>query len=346
MFSLEELKFAQKYPFSSATKAVVKQAGIQLDNVDSQVVLRARAMVLACIGEKTYKPMIFSSKQLLEQEVLAFPVAKIIVSFSKDRAIARKFAAMIAKRVFLDIEKEKKEVLEVLSRDLLVKAEFLDKGSFFAKVLVPDFLLADFSQDFMKLVNQRVFGGFVFLSRNEFARFLAYFFENRLLRELPVDTKGLPKIFEQTAKEITENFHKENSKKFENVSFGPVKPVFFPPCIEKLYSDILFGRNLSHSERFVLATFMLSIGAPEKNVVNLYRSTPNFDEKITTYQVSRLAGSAGKKISAASCRKMAEYSLRLQTCPCLEDYSIKHPIQFYQRGFFSKKNGEKNSSSA
>ncbi len=336
VFSVEDLKVAQKYPFSKDAKLVVKQSGLSLDNVSEQVVERAKAMIRSSLEGHEYSPSISFSRGMLEEEILAFPVAKVILSFVKDRSFAQKFSSMFAKKVFAELEREKDDTLFSLAESLGLKYRFPQDESFFVQVKVPDFLSANFRQDFMKLVNQRVFGGNVFLSRNEFCRLLAFFFESRLLEELPVDTKGVPKRFASVALEVSADFFELRAKKFENTSFGPIKPEFFPPCLEKLYLDILGGRNLAHSERFVLATCMLSLGMGTDKVVDLYRSTPNFDEKVTFYQVSRLAGGAGKKIQAPSCQKMAEYGLRLPSCPCNESARIKHPLQFYTQRAFSK----------
>lgn len=342
MFSVEELRLAQKYPFSSYARAVVKASNLSLENVSDEVISRASLMICSSLEEKSHRKETpshknFSHKGVLEQEILAFPVAKIILSFMKERSFVQAFSSMISKRVFSELESEKDELLFMLAKDLSLSFEPDEQDGFFASVKLSSFLSAGFRQDFMKLVNQRVFGGKVFLSRNEFCRLVSSLFEQRFLSEFPLDTKNAPKKFSSAASELSTDFFEKRSKKFEKISFGAVRPEFFPPCVEKLYSDIYGGKNLSHSERFALATLMLDIGMPEKDVINLYRMTPNFDEKMTTYQVSRLSGSAGKKIQSPGCSKMAEYNIRLPNCPCNESMYIKHPLQYYRKQFLSEK---------
>ncbi len=337
LFSVEELKLAQKYPFCVTAKRVIKSSGVSLEKISEPVFDRARKMIESSLNEQVYSSPIYSYKELLEQEILAFACAKILVSFFKNKSFIEKFCSMFAKKIFHELEQEKDNDLFLLASDVGIKWGYSSSEPFFAQVPVVAFLSADFHRDFMKLVNQRVFGGKVFLSKNEFARLVAFFFEQKLLNELPVDTAGIPKKFSQVASELEKEFAERISKKYENFSFGLVKPESFPPCIEKLYGNILNGRNLSHMERFTLATFMLSVGMPQKSVIELYRATPNFDEKITSYQVSRLSGAAGKKISAPSCAKMQDYGLRLPDCPCQKNLKIKHPLQVYRRAFSLEK---------
>lgn len=334
VFSVEDLHFAQKYPFSLLAKRVVKESNLSLDSVSEEIINRARSMVLSSWGGKNYKPNIVSSRELLEHEVLAFPVAKILVSLAKNDLLARRFCAMNAKKVFAGLEEEKNDAIFQLASELGIEFSFPDEQLFFAKVSMPVFLSASFAQDFMKLANQKVSNGFVFLSRNEFCRLIAFSFEQKLSLEFPLDTASVPKKLQQAASALKSSFFEKQFAPVEGQSLGGLKPVFFPPCLQKLYSDILGGRKLSHLERFSLATCMLSLGIGERDVVNLYRATPNFDEKITAYQVSRLAGKTGKAIQAPSCKKMAEYGLRLPTCPCVSNLSVKHPLAVYRRQLF------------
>jgi DNA primase large subunit len=76
---------------------------------------------------------------------------------------------------------------------------------------------------------------------------------------------------------------------------------------------------------------MVAAGMPTEQIIDLYKNTPNFDRKVTSYQVTRLAGKqGGTKYSSSSCSKMQEYNLRLPECPC-NTGRIKHPMQHYQR---------------
>jgi len=108
---------------------------------------------------------------------------------------------------------------------------------------------------------------------------------------------------------------------------GPVVQEAFPPCISAIYAALKRGENLSHHQRFVLAAFLGSIGVDKEEIVDLFRSLPDFKEKITRYQVEHILGErgAGKKYLPYSCEKMKVLGL------CVADCGVKNPLQFYFR---------------
>ena len=65
-----------------------------------------------------------------------------------------------------------------------------DNKAFFASVKVFDYLKTSFAEDFMKLSNQRVEKGTIFLTRNDFARLLSRLAFTQLLASLPLAVEG------------------------------------------------------------------------------------------------------------------------------------------------------------
>ncbi|MEK6942036.1 MAG: hypothetical protein AABW85_04225 [archaeon] len=315
---------------------VVKESDFSLDEIPQPVLLRAKLFVLNALAGAQYNPKIGSSSMLLRDEVLAFPVAKIFVSLINTVDAFAKFSRVVSKNVFARLESESTDVVFRVANEAGVKFVFDGSGQGFVFVPLAEFLSAEFSDEGFKIVNQKVAGGNVFLQKNEFVRFVSSKIEKRLFDSFPLDVTSVPKELKSIAKEISASAFESRKGKFAGMALGEVRPVFFPPCIEKLYLDILGGRNLSHLERFSLATFMISVGMPIEQVINLYAGTPNFDRKLTTYQVTRLAGKGGTKYSAASCMKMHEYKLRLPICPCVADKKVRHPVQVYQSNFGQK----------
>ncbi|MBI2598344.1 MAG: hypothetical protein HYW50_04060 [Candidatus Diapherotrites archaeon] len=336
MFSTKELSFAQKYPFTSLAKKIIRETDFSLEEIPESVVSRAKLSVLTSLQGKQYSPKVVNSASILRDEIFAFPVAKIFVSITNTETAFRRFSKMVSKNVFSYLEKEPPETVFEIAKEAGVKFSLENAPEIFASVSLPAFLSIDFGSGFFKLVNQKVEGGKVLLSKNEFIRFVSLKIEKQLLESFPIDVSGVPKNLKSIAKEISALAFESKKAEFKDLQVSGVHPEFFPPCIEKLYTDILGGRNLSHMERFALATFMLSIGMPVEEVITLYSFTPNFDRKITAYQVTRLAGKGGTKYSAASCSKMAEYKLRLPLCPCIEGRMVRHPVQFYKESFAKK----------
>jgi DNA primase large subunit len=101
----------------------------------------------------------------------------------------------------------------------------------------------------------------------------------------------------------------------------------YPPCVKHALEIMSRGENLPHSARVMLGTYMLAIGKPVDEIVAMFENAPDFNEKITRYQVEHLAGMRGSrtKYSVPSCEKLRNESLCFATEECA---GIINPVQF------------------
>jgi len=74
---------------------------------------------------------------------------------------------------------------------------------------------------------------------------------------------------------------------------------------------------------FTLATFLNSIGMPKARILELFKKSPNFSERIASYQLDRIAK---QNYAPPSCDKIRSYGL----CPN-KDCPARHPLSFYRR---------------
>jgi len=89
-----------------------------------------------------------------------------------------------------------------------------------------------------------------------------------------------------------------------------------PPCIEKLITDLKNGRDLSHFERFAIASYLIHFGWEIDKIVDLFRHAPDFDEETTRYQIEHIAGLRGRKekYRPPSCRTLKVAGLCTNEC--------------------------------
>ena len=113
----------------------------------------------------------------------------------------------------------------------------------------------------------------------------------------------------------------EIKKRVENIES-------YPPCIRYLLSNIEAG--LPHSGRFTLVTFLHKIGYSIDDIVNLFRKTPDFNEKMTRYQVEHIVGLRGGRTEymVPSCKKIKSYGFCFPDELCK---GITHPMQYLKR---------------
>jgi DNA primase large subunit len=110
-----------------------------------------------------------------------------------------------------------------------------------------------------------------------------------------------------------------------------VEPNAFPPCIKSLKNAISKGHHLSHIGRFTLTTFFINIGMTAEDVIDLFRSLSDFDERLTRYQVEHIAGGKGSgiKYTPPTCSTLQTHRVcgdRNEGCR-----RVKHPLAYYRR---------------
>ncbi len=323
MHTLQQLLFAQHFPFTKSAKKIVLEEDLSLKDLPEPVIERAELMARHAFEGKEYLFELQSSDLLL-QELLAFPVAKIIVSFVNNPTLFRKFSAMVAdsSHAFLNVEKDKGKQAISLASDFGFKFDFPESKSFFISMPLQEFLSVPFSDNSLKLVNQFVSNGTVFLDLNGFCRFLCEKSYATVLTSLPVPVKGLPKRLEAIAKSLKSEAKAREQKLFATAFKGNVAPESFPPCIASMYSQLASGQKLPHMANFTLATFLNSIGMPKSGIFALLKKSPNFNERITTYQLDRIVA---QNYMPPGCDKIKSYGF----CPD-KFCKAKHPISYYR----------------
>lgn len=328
MIALQQLRFAYKYPFSSAASSVLKQLGTSLESISPEALQRASSIVASISQGKPYKADIREHSELLELEITAFPAAKILLSLLKRQLLYVRFSRAVADSVLSSLEAEKTEALLDLASELGIRFELAEE-QFLARVNLLDYLNAEFSQDFMKLVNQRLEAGQVFLQRNEFARMISETAFKKILRSLPVNTKNVPEKFRKHAKELASRV---SEKKIFSELKLPASIESFPPCMSELYARLSAGEKIGHAGNYSLAVFLAASGFPQEQMLELFKKAPNYKEHIAKYQISRISAS---KYTPASCDTMRSNGLCIENgalCP-----GIKNPIQYYKRKLFAKR---------
>jgi DNA primase large subunit len=339
MATLEELKFAQKFPFTSTARKIVEEKNFSLHNIPPEVINRAKVIALPCAKKQCYLPIVKENREILENEILAFPTAKIMVSILHDSRINEQFAYSISKAAFKKLNEVQnlRETLIDLSGELEVKFELSDEKNFFFQVPVTQFLEIFFRDQNLKLVNQQVSEGKVFLTEKDFARFLSELIYQRVYSSLPVDLKNIPPILKNEAQKMAEDLKLRQRKQFKEF-LGKLDINAFPPCIAEMYADISEGKNIVHLARFHLATFLSAVNMPAEKIIELFKNTPNFDERVTRYQVERLSGKGGNKYSPPNCAKTVTNQLCKRTAEC---DGITSPMQFYRRKHLISRKKEK-----
>jgi len=199
MIPLEELEFAQKFPFTDTSRSVLKQLNASFDSISEQTKLTAVARISTAFKRKTYSAeKLEGHRELLENDLLSYPLAKVYLSVIDDSRLHASFAKSVSDSAFNFMEQERGGKLKLrLANELGIKVDMPSENSF--SVSVADYLSSRARFDSLKLVNQSVENGFVELNKERFARFLAGRIFTDIVKSLPVPLDGVPKKVREEA---------------------------------------------------------------------------------------------------------------------------------------------------
>ena len=326
-----------KYPFAPEAQAFVKERGLTIEELARPEHRTILDRALDRIKEALTVGVISAKLDELEVELLSYPAAVALISLSGDRLLQSRYAEGEAKRAFALLKSEGADKLAFLAQHCfkwLVVRSHADLGfrSYEFTLWWRDYLSVSmgFKSPHWKLVNRALSAGMVYLQRHELARLMAEALRERLLHRLstPPSVELAGELKAALAHILELSKRKAPRQALDEVE--GMGEAAYPPCIKALVEDAMAGRQLPHMARFTLASFMLSIGKSIEEVVNLFRSLPDFDEKRTTYHVRHIAGEIGSrtKYTPPSCDTLRTFNLC--TSPDHLCQRIRHPLTYYK----------------
>jgi DNA primase large subunit len=276
-------------------------------------------------------------KNAVEIEVFSFPVAILLVSIIHDSFLARRYALAEATRSLKLLLKEDLSLLvEIASSSFLWKVTLLESvnQSYDCTLHFTDYLriATHFQSDKWKLVNRYLQQGNVYLTKNELARLISEEANTRIYARIQSSPQtGLQGYLARWLDPINQVLTQIKSHFRRDELPEAAMEAAYPPCIKKLNDALLDRHHLSHMGRFTLTSFFLNIKVSIDNLVKLYISVSDFDERQTRYQIEHIAGKkgSGTKYHPPKCRTLKTHSL----CPGPDTicHSISNPLHYYRR---------------
>ncbi|MEL9999994.1 MAG: DNA primase [Desulfurococcaceae archaeon] len=187
------------------------------------------------------------------------------------------------------------------------------------------------------LVNNIVNEGYVFLNRQKFKRILEELIFQAVVRQIdlqvPPVTEEFKKLIEEVKPLIAGLYnHIHGKRAIPSYDVDVPREVvegLFPPCIRRIVDIIDSGGNPSHFERFNLAAFLGSVGLDVDGILEYFKRTADFNERVARYQVEHILGLRGgkKKYKPYNCDRMKATGM----CPVNEHCpGGKNPLAVYK----------------
>jgi len=337
----DTLELMTKYPFLAETGNYLRDKSLTLEELNNPdwkpAIEKAYQRITIATSGKIYT----SNLEQPEIEILSFIIAIILLKKAGIQTFNRRFSLAEARRSenFLekDLEwkgeksvikhvehkrKSQQQVLEILQNEF--KIDIIMEEDLF-KVKVRDYLkrAAHFHEREWKLVNRRVEGGFAYLSSHETVRLIRKELDELINSKIQsVNIDAIPDTFQKYILEI----QLLANKILEHVTFSGE----YPPCVRHGIDVLERGENLPHSGRFLLATYLLARGQTIDQIVPLFKNAPDYNERITRYQLEHISGASGKntKYQCPSCDKLRSENLCFAIPEC---DGIINPVQFGKR---------------
>ncbi|MFQ5439938.1 MAG: DNA primase [Nitrosopumilaceae archaeon] len=325
-----------KYPFLADAGQYLKDKGFTLQQFGTDPILKiplekALNRVLVSADGKVYKSELIdgeASDTARENEVFSFLLAIVLLKLTGMNTLVKRFALAEARRAEKYLEKdlanitdESKKEFAIRIIDELFSIQIKKQDDYFI-IPISNYLKhsINFHEREWKLINRNVRAGFVFLTPHETVRLIRKELGNYISSKI-VNAKMPSMIlgFEESVQKLV-----SLSKKFTTYS---VTTGEYPPCIKHAIEILEKGENLSHSGRFMLATFLLSRNQPVEQIAPLFKNAPDYNERVTLYQLNHLAGTSGSgtQYSCPSCEKLKTQSLCFAIPEC---DNILNPLQF------------------
>ena len=331
-----------KYPFLPEAAEEVGKLGFRIDSLFedefSPILKRAEKRVVEALTtnppEVSYNPTLYKD----DVEILSFPAAIALVASTDNEYVKRRYALAEARRGYNLLRRENEEkIIEVAKKfgwRIRVSNKKIGMIKFDFALNFTDFLRNSilFHQKEWKLVNKLVINGEVHLFKQEVARLLQEEIRRYIEGKInAIDKSVLPeKIFELTNKikqTYSESFKESRIEDFSSLG---ISDSAFPPCIMELYRAAQSGGHIPHIGRFTLASFLLHIGMSVDSIVNLFRGSSDFNERLTRYQIEHIAGErgSGTKYTPPKCDTLQTHGL----CPGMDDICkrVRHPLTYYR----------------
>jgi len=333
-----------KYPFLKQAADYIRRLDIKIEDLtepENPIVLRAE--------QRLQEAILFANITNLshneEIEIPSFPLATLLAAATRDSFIKRRYPLAEAKRIYNLLKTEPAEKLIEISQQFSWKLSITSSPEGFHgfTLYFTDYLrnTSRLRDKKWKLVNRLLVKGNVYLTKPEVARLLAEEVHNYIqkrveIKEIPELPENMKQIVKKLVQLTTESRGKIKFTEFpKNIAIDA-----FPPCIKTLHNKALSGSHLSHIGRFTLTSFLVNIGMPIENIIDIFRNASDFNERMTRYQVEHIAGERGSRTRyiPPKCETLKTHGVCINPDELCSQ--IQHPLAYYRRKYKSEIQGK------
>jgi len=329
-----------KYPFLPKAADYIKELDLAVEDMEAlpNILNHTQQRIVEAFDNPAETPRRPTPSNI---EIPSFPVATMVVAAINDKYLKKRYALHEAKKAFAHLKRETTEKTLEIARHFkwdigiapLEKALYQRFAIHFVSYLQNTTTLQESK---WKLINREVKEGKVYVTKNEACRLLQEEIRKYIETKLNTKVESLPPRIRTITEKLKNEFiaRKETIKLEEYPETVDMKA--FPPCIMAMYNAMSSGHHLSHIGRFTLTTFLINVGMTTENVIDLFRTLSDFNERLTRYQVEHVAGQRGSRTRyiPPTCATLRTHGVC--TNPDEVCRKVKHPLRYYKRKIHEK----------
>ncbi|VVB56670.1 Eukaryotic and archaeal DNA primase, large subunit [uncultured archaeon] len=313
---MADLRFCAHFPFSGEARSWAREQKLQLD---AAALASGEARLRAALSSGELKLEATSLDSEHKQAILSYAASRLILAAWGNRWAERRMAVAESKRAhdyLRTSEDGRAQYAEKLAASLgldfspapVLAADSASNSSSEPAFSIPFWQYLRFCPRDVhyKLVNAKLDKGLVRVSAHQRLRILEEAVRRRLEEPLP-PMPDPPDEYKPVIARLTDLLPREN--------LAPIKidTKDFPPCINKLITDLRASINVPHLGRVALAVYLIKAGLPDEQICALFASAPDYNADTTRYQVEY---ARKKGYSMASCSTMDSWGLCIAVCRC------------------------------
>ncbi|MBN2517498.1 MAG: hypothetical protein JXB14_01495 [Candidatus Altiarchaeota archaeon] len=287
------------YPFLKEEKERLKDLKLKIDEIPEHPIYGH--LLGASIDDINGK-----AKDLGDPDfsIISFTLSKILLSIADDKSLNEAYSERKSEEFRQRLERETLPFLIKIGREELgmdIKTEDSLRIGFI------DFLR--FKPDFLKLAQADLKAGYVQITKTQLSWLLKGAISKSILRSIPKKQK-FPEAFQRAANRIKSQA-KESGRIREMPRIKSLNQDALPPCIKEIIKS-LQSKSANHNAHFVLATFLTTLKLGEKDILEIFKKSPKYNDKIARYQIQFIKE---RGYICPACDSVKSYGLCVANCP-------------------------------
>ena len=308
---MEQLRAAYRYPFSAyGSKEIGKHANLLRNEY---LVSEAKKRLEDVLRSGSYPiPGETDSEEKMKEELAIYAICRLVITHLNNNYLTNRFAVAYSKSFHsARVDGNEDSLDDELLSEFSIRAS-KDKGNYTVDIF--SYIKYLPNPVHYNLFYKEVAKGIVKIRKEELGRLVEEAVKRHLekipnieKRDAFYNSIGRAVLAKMPAKEGPKITFKEGDN---------------PPCIEKLLNDMRTHKNLNHYARWSLAVYLANRGMEKEDMLRLYANSPDYNEKISSYQIGHVIE---RQYKMPACDKMRLYGL------CIAECGISNPIQWGER---------------